>query len=417
MDSTTIRAEFPALALEARAGTIRFDNPAGTQMAARALRRMTSAITDCNANLGGHFDASVRASGLVDAARRAAADLVNATDSREIVFGPSMTALTFSVARALGRNWLKPGDEILLTRMDHDANVAPWLRVAGEMGLTIRWLDFDRGSFEFDLTRLDAVLTDRVRVAAVGLASNITGTINDARTIARRARDAGAVVYVDAVQFAPHAAVDVQELGCDFLACSAYKFYGPHQGILWGRLDLLDALPSDKVRPAANISPGRWEMGSKSREALAGVLGATEHIAWCGTTFGGAAEAATAREKIVAGMRATAAHERVLTAKLIHGLRDAPGLRIQGITEEQDLLRRLPTVSFTVDGVAPAEISRAMAAVGIAIWDGDNYAIEPVRWLGLQDRGGVARVGMAQYNTVEEIDAFLGHLSAFLRRR
>ncbi len=242
MDSATIRAEFPALAAATGAGTIRFDNPAGTQMAARAIRRLTAAITDCNANLGGHFDASVRAGGLVDTARRAAADFVNAADPREVVFGPSMTALTFIVARALGRGWLKGGDEILVTRMDHDANVAPWLRVAEELALTVRWLDFDPETFEFDLGQLDDMLTDRVRVVAVGLASNVTGTINDAKAIARRAHERGALVYVDAVQLAPHAAIDVQDLGCDFLACSAYKFYGPHQAVLWGRLDLLDRL-------------------------------------------------------------------------------------------------------------------------------------------------------------------------------
>lgn len=413
MDIELVRSRFPAI--EAVGSEVVFlDNPAGTQIAARALERMTGAMIHANANLGGRFATSRRAGALVDEARRGVAAFLNASDPREIVFGQSMTTLTFAVSRALGRV-LDPGDAILLTRMDHDANVAPWLLLAEERGLEVRWLDFDPQTHELDLSRLGDVLDERVRLAAVNYASNVTGTINDVRAIARRAREVGALTYVDAVQFAPHGVVDAQELGCDFLVCSAYKFYGPHQGILWGRLELLDRLPAYKVRPAADTSPGRWETGTKSREAIAGVLGAVEHFAWLGERFGGVAAEAPLRERIVAGIRAADAHERALTARLIQGLQGFDRLRIHGLTAAGALPRRVPTVSFTVDGLTPASIAGALAEAGISVWDGHNYGIEPVRRLGLLESGGVVRVGLAQYNTAAEVDRFLDRLAAIVR--
>ena len=411
MDVQAVRAAYPALG---DGGRVFFDNPAGTQMAGRAIERMTHAMVHANANLGGYFETSVRAEALVDEARAAAAEFLGARDRREIVFGQSMTTLTFSVSRALGPT-LNPGDEILLSRMDHDANVAPWLMLAEDRGLTVRWIDFDPDSYEFDLSRLHEVLTERTRIVAVGYASNLTGTIHDVRTIAAHARAVGALSYVDAVQFAPHGLIDVQALGCDMLVCSAYKFYGPHQAILWGRQDLLDGLRAYRVRPAAAAAPGNLETGTKSREAIAGVLGAIEHFAWLGEAFGEVGPEPSRRAKIEAGFAALDAYERTLTRRLIDVLAAQPSARIHGLTATQALRRRVPTVSFTVPGVAPAAIARRMAQAGIALWSGDNYAIEPVARMGLSQSGGVVRVGLAAYNTADEIDAFGVALDRTLR--
>jgi len=397
-----MRAAYPAIG---EGGWIFFDNPAGTQMAGRAIGRMVEAMTDVNANLGGYFDASVRAGALIGEARQAAADFLGARDSREIVFGQNMTTLTFAVSRALGA-MLKPGDEILLTRMDHDANVAPWLMLAEDHGLTVRWLDFDTDSYEFDLSSLETVLTERTRIVAVALASNLTGTIHDVRAIAGRASTVGALTFVDAVQFAPHGLIDVEALGCDLLVCSAYKFYGPHQGVLWGRRELLDALRAYRVRPAEARAPGNLETGTKSREAIAGVLGAIEHFAWVGDTFGTVARGASRRQRIAAGFAALERHERALTHRLIDVVAAHPAVRIHGLTATQALSRRVPTVSFTASGHDPAAIARRMARARIALWSGDNYAVEPVARLGLAQSGGVVRVGLAAYNTREEVDEF-----------
>ncbi|MBA3520320.1 MAG: cysteine desulfurase-like protein [Rhizobiales bacterium] len=414
-DVDAVRAEFPALSPGGSgAGAVFFDNPAGTQIAARALSRMNSAMVEANANLGGYFKTSLRAEGLIGEARETLAAFLNAADPREIVFGQNMTTLTFALSRAIGR-WLQRGDEILLTRMDHDANVAPWLMLAEERGLEVRWLDFDPETCEFDLSSLDEALTDRTRVAAINHASNVTGTINDVRTIARRAKAVGALVYVDAVQFAPHGVIDVQELGCDFLVCSAYKFYGPHHGILWGRLELLEELEAYKVRPASPEPPGKFETGTKSREAIAGVLGAVEHFGWLGERFGGAPSSGSRRQRIVAGMQAAEAYERSLTERLVAGLRDFAGLRVHGIAETQSFGRRVPTVSFTVDGRDPAEIAEAMAAEDIYIWSGHNYGVEPIRRLGLEDKGGVVRVGLAHYNSAAEVERFLAAFGSWRR--
>ena len=402
MDVQAVRAAYPAIG---DGGRIFFDNPAGTQMAGRAIDGMTHAMIHANANLGGYFDTSQRAEALVDEARQAAAEFVGAQDKREIVFGQSMTTLTFSVSRALGPT-LKPGDEILLSRMDHDANVAPWLMLAEDRGLVVRWIDFDPDTYEFDLSRLGEVLTERTRIVAVGYASNLTGTVHDVRTIAAHARAVGALTFIDAVQFAPHGLIDVQALGCDMLVCSAYKFYGPHQAILWGCRELLDGLRAYKVRPATAATPGNLETGTKSREAIAGVFGAIEHFAWLGETFGEVGPEPSRRQRIEAGFAVLDRYERDLTRRLIDLLAAQPSVRVHGLTATQSLRRRVPTVSFTVPGVAPAAIAKRMAEAGIALWSGDNYAIEPVARMGLSHSGGVVRVGLAAYNTADEIDAF-----------
>lgn len=411
MDVSRVRDAFPVFARGE--APVFFDNPAGTQIAGRAIDRMVAAMIEANANLGGRFATSIAAGELVDEAHAAMADFLGAASPKEIVFGQNMTTLTFAMSRAIGRT-LQCGDAIVLTRMDHDANVAPWLMLAEDLGLEVKWIDFDPGSFEFDLSRLGEVITPGVKLVATGYASNLTGTIHDVAAIARAAKAVGALTYVDAVQFAPHGAIDVRALGCDFLVCSAYKFYGPHQGVLWGRLDLLEALDAYKVRPAPKAPPGKFESGTSSREALAGVLGAVEYFAWLGDTFGGTRTDQTRTARVSAGIVAADRHERTITARLIDGLEAFPKIRILGLTAKQSLARRVPTVSFVAEGHHPGAIAEAMAAEAISLWSGHNYAIEPVARLGLTDKGGVVRVGLGHYNDAEDVDRFLRALDAVL---
>jgi cysteine desulfurase family protein (TIGR01976 family) len=405
IDIQALRRQFPALN---RSQTIFFDGAAGTQIAARTLERMNEAMVDTNANFGGLFDTSVRAVQLVNDTRAALKDFFHAFDEREIVFGQNMTTLTFAMSRALGRCF-KAGDEIVLTRMDHDANVSPWLTLAADLNLTVRWLDFDISSYQYDLRQLDSLLNARTRLVAVNYASNVIGTINDVAAISRRAKQAGALVFVDAVQYAPHGVIDVQQIGCDFLVCSAYKFYGPHYGILWGRLDVLESITPYKVRPASEKSPDKFETGTKSREAIAGILGSIEHFEALG-----AAASGDRRARIVAGMTAVKNYEDGLTVKLLNGLSAIAGVTIHGITTPSELHCRVPTVAFTMEGREPAEIAKMLAAKNINVWHGHNYGVEPVKRLGLIDKGGVVRVSLAQYNTVEEIEMFLEAMTSLL---
>ena len=407
MPFSEIRHQFPALQPgRATSSTIFFDGAAGTQVSTRVLNRMTSAMIDANANFGGLFPISRTATEAVEQTRAALVDFFHASDPREIIFGQNMTTLTFAMSRNLAKLF-SPGDEIILTRMDHDANVSPWLRMAEDLSLTVKWLDFDPLTFEYCPRLLDGLLTNRTRLVAVNHASNVLGTINDVAAITRQAKSAGALVFVDSVQFAPHGVIDVKAIGCDFLVCSAYKFYGPHYGVLWGRLDLLDSLTSYKVRPAGDASPDKFETGTKSREAIAGVLGAIEHFAWIGTEWGGVTKSDSRREQIVAGLTATRNYEETLTRLLLDRLKAFPRVHVQGITSPDALHRRVPTVSFTVDGKSPAEIAAAFAARNINLWHGHNYGVEPVGRLGLLANGGVVRLSIAQYNTQEEIERFL----------
>jgi cysteine desulfurase family protein (TIGR01976 family) len=401
MDVKELRKEIPSLA-EGRpgAGTVFFDGAAGTQMARRSIERMNRAMVDENANFGGFFETSMRAVELVADTRAALKDFFNAHDTREIVVGQNMTTLTLAMARTLGRRF-KQGGEIVLTRMDHDANVAPWLSLAEDCGLDVKWLDFSTETYEYDLTQLDDLLTPKTKLVAVNYASNVIGTINDVQTVTARAKAVGALVFVDAVQYAPHGVMDVQEVGCDFLVCSAYKFYGPHYGILWGKLDVLESLEPYKVRTAPTYAPDKFETGTKSREAIAGVLGAIEHIEWIGGQKG------TRRERIVAGISAVVEHEEKLTRQLIAGLEAIKGVTIHGKKEG-----RVPTLALSVRGQNPADVAKALASHRINVWHGHNYGWEPVKRLGLLEAGGVVRVSLAQYNTREEIDYFLQTLMA-----
>ena len=319
-----------------------------------------------------------------------------------------MTTLTLHMSRSIGRT-LKAGDEIVLSRMDHDANVAPWLLLAEDLGLEVRWLSFNLETYEFEAEEIERTITERTKLVCIGGASNLLGTINDVPSIAKHARSVGALTYVDAVQLAPHVAIDVQDLDCDFLVCSAYKLFGPHQGVLWGRRELLTSLKPYKVRPAYDHPPFNFETGTQSHEGMAGTAAAIDYFEWIGKTF--AADyyeqnaAYPERRKLLrSGMQCLFAYERSLTAELLDRLAVLPGVTVLGITDKTALDRRVPTVAFTVDGVEPKNIAEALGRRNIFVWSGHNYAIEAAGALGLLERGGAVRVGPVHYNSVDELD-------------
>ncbi len=416
-----IRSEFPALSVrDDGVPRIYFDNPAGTQVPQSVVDKMTECLLEANANLGGYFRTSERATALVDEAHLAMADLLNASSPDEIVFGQNMTTITLHMSRSIGQ-LMQPGDEIILTRMDHDANVQPWILLARDLGLEIKWLPFDLDSFEFDLSLIDDLLTDKTKLVCVGGASNLIGTINDVKTISSKAREAGAWTYVDAVQSVPHVSTDVQDLGCDFLVCSAYKFFGPHQGILWGRREVLETLQAYKVRPAPDELPGCFETGTLSHEGMAGTTAAVDYLASIGELFASNyqdrnREYEGRRLHVHSAMDCLFDYETGLSSRLIDGLQQLPGARVQGITAKDAMARRVPTVSFTVDGVRPATIAESLAGKNIFVWSGHNYAVEAAMALGIYDSGGAIRVGPVHYNTKDEVDAILIALDEILPR-
>lgn len=408
LDIAAIRAQFPALSLgDAGRDRIYFDNPAGTQVPQRVIDRTVDCLVNRNANLGGFFTTTIEAGELVDLAHQACADFYNARSMNEIVFGQNMTSLTLHMSRCLGRQFRR-GDEIVLSRMDHDANVAPWLLLADDLGLVVRWIDFDTETYEFPEDALTKVLSDKTKLLAMGMASNCTGTVNDTRRFAAEAKKAGAIVYLDAVQYAPHYAIDVQDLGADFVVSSAYKWFGPHQGILWGREDMLKQTFGYKVRPAGEDLPHKFETGTLSHEGMAGTLGAIDYLEQFGT-------GETRAKRIASAWSTLADYEHTITRKLIEGLKTFKGLTIRGITSANAMHRRVPTVSFTLDGHHPEALARAFAKDNIFVWSGHNYAIEPVSRMGLMDTGGVLRVGLAHYNTEAEVDALLSSLTRQIR--
>jgi cysteine desulfurase family protein (TIGR01976 family) len=411
-DVQALRAQFPALNLIASHGgrlPVFLDNPAGTQVPQRVIDAVSHYYRTMNGNSGGAFATSRRSDAMVEQVRQQAADFLNAPSADEIAFGPNMTTLNFALSRALGKT-LKPGDEIVLTRMDHDANVQPWRRMAEDYGLVVRWADIIEPACMLDLDSLEAALTERTRLVATVYASNAVGTINPVRQIADMAHAAGALYVVDAVQAAPHVPIDVQAIGCDFLLCSAYKFYGPHIGLLWGRYDLMAELPVYKVRPAKDKTPHRWETGTPSFETIAGVGAALDYLASIGRDYGAAFQAEFAafsgnRLDLKAGMAAAAAYERDLVAHLIEALQATPGVRIAGITDPAQYAARVPTLVFVRDGYLPDAIAEHLARHEIYVWSGNYYAVEIMERLG-HSAHGMVRVGLAHYNTHAEIERF-----------
>ena len=410
-DLDAVRAQFPALAIQdSGRRRIYLHNPAGTQVPGGVAAAMSDCLLRSNANLGGYFSSSAAADEVVESARQAVANLLNAPSAREIVFGQNMTTITMHLSRSIG-GLFQAGDEIILSRMDHDANVWPWVLMAKDLDLNVRWLPFSPETFEFDLHDLDALLTDKTRLICVGGASNLTGTLNDVTSICARARAAGVLTYVDAVQSVPHVATDVQAIGCDFLVCSPYKFFGPHQGVLWGRLDVLEQLEPYKVRPAPQDVPGCFETGTQSHEGFAGIKAAVDYFEWIGTSM---TRAAGGRAALVAAMELLFDYEKSLTEHLIEGLQGLDGVKVLGITAADAMDRRVPTVAFTHSRHAPAHIAESLARQNIFVWSGHNYAVEVAKTLGIYESGGAVRIGPVHYNSLDELDELLAELRQIL---
>ena len=420
-DIEQIRGKFPALNIkDSGVRRIYFDNPAGTQVPTEVIEAVQKCMIESNANIQGGFETSNRVDKILDEFHQSMADFLNATSSEEIIFGQNMTTLTLHISRSIGR-LLSKGDEIILSRMDHDANISPWLLLAEDIGLSVKWLSFDTEKYEFDLNCLENLLSDKTKLICIGGASNLLGTINDIKSICKIAKKANALTYVDAVQLAPHVSIDVQDIDCDFLVCSAYKFFGPHQGILWGKRKLLKSLSPYKVRPATSELPGCFETGTQSHEGMAGTTAAVNYFAWIGREYAESYQIENKykneRTKFVhAALDYLFEYEKILTIDLIEGLQNIKNVQVQGITEKNALDRRLPTVSFSVSGLSPSLIAEGLAKENIFVWSGHSYALEVVKSLNLLDKGGVLRTGPVHYNTINEVHEFLEILDKLISK-
>jgi cysteine desulfurase family protein (TIGR01976 family) len=412
-----VRNRFPSLAMRDNGRRrIYLDNPAGTQVPGRIAAAIHDAVLFRNANLGGMFASSKLSGEVWENAHKAMAELLGAAGPEEIVIGPNMTSLTFQLSRAIGRNW-GPGDEVIVTRMDHEGNVGPWMQIAEDKGATVKFLPFSKESWQVEADDLRAALSGRTKLLALSYASNLTGSINRVKELTAIAKEAGALVYVDAVQFTPHGFVDVAEIGCDFLACSAYKFFGPHLGIVWGKREVLDSITPYKLRCSTNDLPGRLETGTPQIELLAGLTATVDYFAEVGELAG---EGGSRRKKIAAAYEASIAHEVEMSLRLIAGLKQIEGLTIHGITDPARVGDRVPTVSFTLSDIAPKSLVSLCNGENIFFWAGHNYAWEVVHFLGIPASEGVVRVGMAHYNSVSEVDEALESITrniAMLRQQ
>lgn len=404
LDVAAVRDHFPALGRTTDGVPVAFlDGPGGTQVPRECIAAITAYLERSNANHGGAFTTSVETDALLAEVHAAGADFVGAHDPDEIAFGPNMTTLTFAVSRALGRD-LGTGDEVVVTRLDHDANVAPWLAVAEDRGAAVRWLELAEDRATLDLDRLDDVLSPRTKVVAIGLASNALGTVTDVGRAIEAAHVVGAVAYVDAVHGAPHLPIDVAALQADLLVTSPYKFFAPHLGMLYGRRDLLERLTAYRVRPAGGALPGKWEVGTQNHEALAGLLGTFGYLEALGAAYGEAGDRSDRRGRLRAAMAAIHTRERDLSLAALERLGGINGLRLYGLGDPERVAERVPTFSFTLAGHHPRAVAEHLASRGISAWDGDFYAYELIRALGLEDGGGLLRVGFVHYNTVDELD-------------
>ena len=403
MITPNVRDQFPALQQRRDGITpIFLDGPAGTQVPQSVIDAMVHYLTHCNANHGGAFATSIESDGILDEAHQAMADFVNAPSADEIIFGQNMTSLTFHLSRSIAKI-LKPGDEVMVTRLDHDANVSPWVLAARDAGATVRWIDIHREDCTLDLDSFRKQLSEKTKWVAVGLASNGVGTINDVATITREAKKTGATVFLDAVHYAPHGPIDVQALGCDFLACSAYKFFGPHVGVLWGRRELLESLPCYKVRPSSNDLPGKWMTGTQNHEGIAGVAAAVNYLA---SLFPLSPGVTDCRQRLQQTMTAIRAYEQTLSEHLLTELAERPRFHTLGVRDLNRLNERVPTISITCKDQTPQAMATFLASKQIYAWAGNSYALEVSEQLGLEPNGFL-RLGLVHYNTVGEIDSLL----------
>lgn len=399
------RRQFPALSRSIAGRSVCFfDGPAGTQVPQRVIEAMSHYLAHTNANHGGLFATARESDRMLEQAHRGVADLLGTSDPDTVVFGQNMTSLTFHISRSLSQTW-KPGDEIIVTRLDHDANFSPWKLAARDAGATLRVVELNESDCSLDLADLKSKLSSKTKLVAVGAASNATGTINPIAEIVSMAKSVGALTYVDAVHYAPHGLIDVEAWGCDFLACSAYKYFGPHLGVLWGRRSLLESLEAYKVRPAPDTLPGKWMTGTQSHESIAGALEAVDYLADLGREIA-AHDGLDRRAALVEAMTAIRTYEQDLSRQLIEGLEAIPGVRIWGPTDLRQLERRVPTFSITHQRIAATELAATLAHQGFFVWHGNYYALNLSEKLGMEP-GGMVRIGAVHYNTPDEISRLL----------
>ncbi len=439
-DVTHIRAQFPSLAQTVNGHPAAFlDGPGGTQVPQRVIDAISNYLRRDNANTGGAYSTSHHTDAMISEARAAMADFLHCA-ADEVAFGPNMTTLTYAMSRAIGRE-LKPGDEIVVTRLDHDANVSPWLAMAEERGVTVRWAEIHDEDCTLDMADLASKINSRTKLVAAGYASNAVGTINPVKEIVRLAHAAGALAYIDAVHYTPHGLIDVAALDCDFLVCSTYKFFGPHMGVLFGKREHLQRLRPYKVRPNTNAIPNCWEWGTLNHECIAGITACVEYIADLGRgsvngvtngatnkrmphpsrlSKGGNDAAETSgfdrsggterRAAIAAAYAAIHEHERALLEKMMTGLKKIPGLKIYGITDPARFGERCATLAVRIENHTPLELSTKLGERGFFTWDGNYYALNLTEHLDVEKSGGFLRIGLVHYNTPDEVDRLLAAL-------
>jgi cysteine desulfurase family protein (TIGR01976 family) len=405
-DVTWARAQFPSLSQTVDGHPAIFlDGPGGTQVPQRVIDAIGAYLKQSNANTGGAYATSRRTDAMIAGARGAMADFLGC-DADEVVFGPNMTTLTFALSRSIGRQ-LGPGNEIVLTHLDHDANVSPW-RALEERGASIRFVDINESDCTLDMTDLERRISGHTRLVCVGYASNAVGTINRVQEIIRIAHDAGAMVFVDAVHYGPHGLIDVRELDCDFLACSTYKFFGPHMGVLYGKREHLKRLQPYKVRANTDAVPNRWEWGTLNHECIAGITACVEYLADLGRHADPSVP--NRRDALRAAYKSIRSYESSLSERMIRGLTQIPGLRLYGIADPRRLAERCPTFAVRIEGHTPLELATKLGERGFFTWDGNYYALNLTERLDVERTGGFLRIGLVHYNTVEEVDGVVGAL-------
>ncbi|HSZ28009.1 MAG TPA: cysteine desulfurase-like protein [Chthoniobacterales bacterium] len=398
-----VREQFPALRLAVgQVPAIFVDGPGGTQVPESVIQAVGDYYRTSNSNLGGQFSTSQKTAEMVQRARSALAEFLNAADAGEIVFGQNMTSLTFALSRVLAKKWA-PRSEVIVTSLDHDANVSPWRLAAAERNVRVKTWEFRKDTCSLDLQDLKALISERTALIAVTLASNAVGSLVDVRSVVELARQVGAMVFVDAVHFAPHGKMDVRTLGCDFLTCSAYKFFGPHIGVLWARREWLASTANYKVRPASDQPPGKWETGTQSFEGIAGTLAALEYLRNLANKACGAASLGGA-------MDAIRQYELAIIERFLVGIVRNPRATIYGISDPQQAARRTPTFAIRLDGIHPAAAAKKLGEQGIFVWSGHFYAVDLIERLQLSDQGGVIRIGFVHYNSEDEVDRTLAAL-------
>ena len=439
LDLTSIRAQFPSLSQTVNGHPAAFlDGPGGTQVPQRVIDAISDYLSRDNSNTSGAYATGRRTDAMITEARSAMADFLHCAPD-EVVFGPNMTTLTYAMSRALGRE-LKPGDEIVVTRLDHDANCSPWLQMAEDRGVTVRWAEIHNQDCTLDMADFAAKINSKTKLVAAGYASNAVGTINPVKEIVQLAHAAGALAYIDAVHYTPHGLIDVQALDCDFLVCSTYKFFGPHMGVLFGKREHLQRLRPYKVRPLTDAIPYRWEYGTLNHECIAGITACVDYIAGIGRgSFAnettkmrsphppilskggidatGAGQLKTERRAAIeSAYAAIHEHERVLLDRIMTGLKKIPGANIYGITDPTRFEQRCATLAVRLAGHTPLELATQLGDRGFFTWDGNYYALNLTEHLNVETSGGFLRIGLVHYNTVDEVDSLLAAVREIVGR-